>query len=246
MSACGGGSIWGRKGNELKITRTNCKRWTCDHCGPIRTKRLKAYARSGLPNTFMTLTARYGNADTPDAAARRLVVAFRLLRQQLKRDGLAEHISFFAVFETTKKGWPHLHILMRAPFLPQERISQLMEKWNDSPVVDIRRIESAHKAAAYVAKYVAKAPSKFKGTKRYWAAQDYIVSKKIYDPHPTPDRQWHFEPTVLELMHRAFEAEGLELISAGPNCIVMQTPNAFDDLDVENQIAKHRWHPPAT
>lgn len=229
-NACGKQTIWGHIGNQLTAYRARCKSWKCAHCAPIRAKRLRRYARSGNPTTFLTLTARYGNAKTADQAAQRLVVCFRLLRQQLKRDGYAETIEFLAVFERTKRGWPHLHILMRAPYLPQERISELMAKWNDSPIIDIKQVTDSRRAVAYVTKYVAKRPDKFDGAKRYWASRHWIVDTEIFDMHPKKDRQWHYTKAMLGTVKRALKNEGFEVLEENDDALIVCTPGAFDDV----------------
>ena len=167
-----------------------CKCWSCEVCRRRNKVRLQHQAASGVPTTFLTLTSRLGSASSPDIAAQRLVVCWRLLRQQLIRDGLARHLSFIAVFERTKRGWPHLHILMRAPWLPHSRISELMAKWADSPIVDIRPVDDVARGARYVAKYLAKDPRGFLRCRRYWSSRDWIIDRSEYDPKPRGQSGW--------------------------------------------------------
>jgi hypothetical protein len=48
-----------------------------------------------------------------------------------------------------------------------------MKRRTNAPIVHIRRIHNATHAAIYVAKYIAKAPERFEGCKRYWASHHY-------------------------------------------------------------------------
>lgn len=84
-------------------------------------------------------------------------------------------LPFLAVFERTKRGEPHLHIVARADWIGQEWLSRTMDDLIGAPVVDVRRADSAEKVARYIAKYLAKNPQPFEGTKRYWRSQDWAL-----------------------------------------------------------------------
>ena len=82
-------------------------------------------------------------------------------------------VSFFAFVERTKQGEPHLHILLRMPFIPQDWIAEQMGELVGSPICDIRKVANARMAIFYVTKYVTKEPARFAGFKRYWRSQDW-------------------------------------------------------------------------
>lgn len=67
-----------------------CKRWSCPECAPRRAKQVRAKARAGKPDTFLTLTVRDTEYATPALAAKALVEAWRKIRrlaiQEAKRD----------------------------------------------------------------------------------------------------------------------------------------------------------------
>lgn len=174
----------------------SCKCWQCEGCFYKRLLQLQHDAKSGLPNTFLTLTSKYTEEKTPDQAAQELVIAWRNIRQRAKREGIAKRIEFIAVFEETDQGWPHLHILMRAPFIPQAWISERMQEYTNSPIMWIRAVESKEHAAWYLAKYFAKGPHKFKGCKRYWMSRGYKVE------HEELPAVHHFENKVITLLDR--------------------------------------------
>lgn len=154
-----------------------CKSWHCEYCAPIRKKQLQRQAADGNPDKFITLTSRYRPDEmTPHEAAQELVHAWRMVIQRGKRDKVFKDIQYIAVFELTKKGWPHLHILARCSFMAQDWLSARLKQYADSPVCHIRAVKSAKRAAWYVAKYTAKSPEKFEGCKRYWRTRGYDLS----------------------------------------------------------------------
>lgn len=151
-----------------------CRCWTCEICLPIRRRQLKRMARDGRPNTFLTLTVNPEEGESPEERACALVDAWRRLRRAAMRRYGYPRLPFLAVFERTRAGEPHLHVLLRVRWLDQSWLSAEMKRMINAPIVDIRRVKGKRQAAAYVAKYVGKKPTHFEGTKRYWRSQDYL------------------------------------------------------------------------
>jgi hypothetical protein len=83
-------------------------------------------------------------------------------------------LHYFAFVELTKAGEPHLHILLRAPYIPHDWISEQMQDLLAAPVVWIEAIKQASSAASYVAKYLTKAPATLSGGKRYFKSRWYV------------------------------------------------------------------------
>ena len=108
------------------------------------------------------------------------------------------------MFEKTKTGWPHLHILCRMPYVPQAWLSRRMGELIDSPVVDIRALHNVRKAAAYVAKYIAKHPHRFEGCKRYWRSQDWVLDP-IDDDAPVMDGREGWKPDQRSITALEYE-----------------------------------------
>ena len=150
-----------------------CKCWSCDYCAPYRRAALRAQALDGKPTKFITLTVNPARGHSPDHRARMLVRAWRLIRLRAIRKYSLKSFPFIAVFEATQAGEPHLHILARVPWISQRWLSAQMAELTDAPIVDIRQIKDAKKAANYVAKYIGKDPHSFNRCKRYWASHDY-------------------------------------------------------------------------
>lgn len=163
---------------ESHATLLRCKRWSCEICRPFNHKTIKRKAREGRPNVFLTLTVKPSRYETPDAAARDLKKAWVNLRRQMRREHGVEGPPFIAVFEETKAGWPHLHILMRCKFIPQEWYSDTMGRLIGAPIVHVRFVPDLGRVAAYVAKYISKAPEAFKGCKRWWRSHDFQLDEE--------------------------------------------------------------------
>lgn len=161
-----------------------CKCWSCPDCRPDRTKRLMYEARLGKPNLFITLTSRNVAGGDPSAAARDLVSAWRTVRAEYMEEHGLKSLPFLAVFEETKRGWPHVHIVARCGWLSQKWLSKRMGELTGSPVCWVNRLTSARKVARYVTKYIGKNPHRFDGTKRYWRSLDYLKPEPEQEEKP--------------------------------------------------------------
>jgi len=63
-----------------------CRAWTCQDCAPGRKAGLIAQAHRGKPNTFITLTCKFGTPPTADEAALALSQAWRLVHKRALRE----------------------------------------------------------------------------------------------------------------------------------------------------------------
>lgn len=115
----------------------------------------------------MTLTVRPTDYANPDEAFKAASLAINRLMKILRRRWPRFRIEYGLVWEKTKKGWPHAHVLLRAPFIPQSFLSRTWERLSGAKVVDIRIIRTEGQAAAYVTKYVSKQPAVPPGYRRY-------------------------------------------------------------------------------
>jgi len=154
-----------------------CRSWSCEYCQPMRRTRLMAQAASGEPTRFLTLTVNPQIGDSPEHRLHMLANAWKITVKRLRRRYAPKPIEYLAVVEETKNGEPHLHILLRSPYISQRFISDCMGELIDSPIVDIRRIHTLKEVVRYVAKYITKAPAQFGKAKRYWCSQGYEVDK---------------------------------------------------------------------
>lgn len=177
MSVCGGWSLVHHQNGDSRAISLWCRAWTCPDCFWRRLRRLKREAQAGQPTTFLTLTVNPATYSGPDERAMRLSHAFRAFIRLARKTYPAKPIDYLAVFETTKRGEPHLHVLMRAPYIPQRWISALMSKLINAPIVDISKVHDKRHVAAYVAKYISKGPHRFGTTKRYWSSPGYHLQR---------------------------------------------------------------------
>jgi hypothetical protein len=178
MSVCGGWSMVNSRGPVTRAITLWCRSWSCPDCAPRRRAALKKLAMSGKPTKFVTLTIKPGTAGGPDEHALRLSDAFRKLIKRWRRHKHGHEVEFLAVFEPTKKGQPHLHVMLRAPYTRQEWLSRQMRDLLDSPIVDIRAITDRRKIARYVAKYITKSNIRFGTAKRYWTSPRYSLEAR--------------------------------------------------------------------
>jgi len=211
---------------ELKYCKPlKCRSWGCDLCAPDRRAQLMAQCAAGSPTRLLTLTVNPTWGTDPADRLAGLSNAWRLCVKRLRRLHPTKEIEFLAIVEETERGEPHLHILLRSPYVPQSLISQWMGELIDAPIVDIRRVRNAREVIRYVAKYVTKAPAQFNGKKRYWKSGKWEAK---YEP-PTDssasalaswaiDRR-HFTTILMEWFHAGYLArrDHHDVIIAWPN-----------------------------
>jgi len=173
LTICREWSLVKRQPEERRIRMLRCRSWGCEECAPDRKKQLIGLALGGKPTRFMTLTSNPNEGGTPEERCGTLHRAANLVWKRIRRRYPTAEFEFINVTEATKAGEPHLHFLIRGPHIDQRFISKSMKELINAPIVDIRRIKNAKQAAAYVAKYIGKAPHKFGSYKRYWTSRNY-------------------------------------------------------------------------
>jgi hypothetical protein len=169
---CGVGSLFHDSAAAVDIKPTGCRSWTCDICAPLRKARCEIQARRGQPTKFLTLTCNPRIGASPADRRKRMGAAFPLLIHRMERY-LKIKIEYFAVTEQHKSGEPHLHILLRCGYVPQQLISKWWNELTGAFRVDIRQIKDKTKAAKYIAKYLNKGLHKFGTSKRYWMSRGW-------------------------------------------------------------------------
>ena len=211
--ACGRQLIYQITEDRARALLVRCKCWGCSTCGPIRTKRLRAWALDGKPDMFITLTCNPGTGrDKADRAAR-MVKGWRKLVQAIKRKNKSHEFEYIAVFEAHPgSGEPHMHILCRSRFIPQGWLSQQWKRLTGAFIVDVRRLDHAGRGAYYVTKYLSKAPFAFAKRRRYLMSRKYRAPKR-----KPPDPIWktlQYVETILPLARLItdFKAAGWELV----------------------------------
>lgn len=162
-----------------EIAPLRCRCWHCQDCVGMRLAQLSRLCRDGQPTTFLTFTIRAVDDDNQAERARLIKRAWTNLRRVIVRRFKLKSLPFIAIFEQTKRGEPHLHVLARMPFVDQKFLSKYWEEHTGAFRVDVRKVRSQAGVARYVSKYVSKAPVMWEGTKRYWRSLDWIVEKTL-------------------------------------------------------------------
>jgi len=180
-----------------------------------------AMAASGLPNRFLTLTVNPTVGTSQEERLQLLSHAWRVLVQRLRRKYGQDSIHYFAVVEETKRGEPHLHILLRSPYIPHSFISHAMRDLINAPIVDIRAIKNARDVVTYVAKYITKAPKQFGHAKRYWSSRGYEIRDR--EGAHVPDKsgpRWLIDRRPLHDILREWMNEGYACRQDGSDVII--------------------------
>lgn len=181
---CGEQSVTADGPNGQRVfLRLWCKRWDCENCGPRKKAKFLARASRGEPTTFLTLTVNPSESESRNEAFHRASTAIPLLIKRLRRAFPAYRVEYCLVWETTKKGWPHCHALLRAPFIPKALISRAWFELTGAYVVDIRRIRSQREVVRYLGKYLAKSLEVPPGSRR-WRTSRLYASKDIHKSLP--------------------------------------------------------------
>jgi len=140
-------------------------------------KRLRRRLINGEPTALLTLTLRAGKAEGRNAQFHTASVAIHALTKRIRRAYPHRRFEYALVWEQTKKGTPHAHLLIRAGFIPQAWLSRAWKELTGASIVDIRKVQSRAQVAAYVTKYLAKGPSAPPYCKRWRTTRNYSASE---------------------------------------------------------------------
>lgn len=178
-----------------------------------------AQAIGGAPRTFLTLTTRREAGQSPDIAALKSSHAWRLLRLRIMRRYRLKRLPFLAVMEAHKSGWPHLHIMLRMPYVPWAWLRAQWQELTGSPGVTIQHIDSQARVAKYVAPYCSKCAHKFGTAKRYWQSRDYdLRPPREAKPTHKPGEGWEIWFKPLNLYLKGHIELGNTVVSSSTRC----------------------------
>ena len=200
---CGHGTIIGHNATntEILLIPVTCKSWDCPKCGPRKRAMWIARLARGHPQREITLTAPPLPNATPREHAAILKIALnKLLKALRKRDSTFEYA---LVWELTKKGVPHVHLLQRGTYIPQAWLAKQWSNAGGGDIVWIASVRGESLHAAHACKYLGKATGQ---TARDLAPLRIIQVSRHYvlpepDPHPTPqthDFEWTYSPKRKE------------------------------------------------
>jgi hypothetical protein len=156
MSFCSKGTVYRLEGDVIRAVSIGCGRRDCETCWPKRVGHLRRRMEAGAPNRLITLTFAEGEYDTPEGALDSLLAAWHsLVKKQRTRHGRAA-CEYCLIVEKTKRGIPHLHILVSGAWIDQGDLSRHMKDWGCGRVVYINAVHSQKGAARYLTKYLTK------------------------------------------------------------------------------------------
>ena len=142
------------EGTRVKMVPIFCHKWSCPRCGKAKSALWRSYALAGEPQRLITLTAKPLELFNKRDQMKRLKKAFAKLVQKYRRKyGVFEYL---AVWELTKQGTPHIHVLQRGGFIPQTKLSEDWRTLTGNYIVDVRAVKSQEQIARYVVKYLTK------------------------------------------------------------------------------------------
>lgn len=217
----------------IQAVSLRCRSWGCPLCNAARKSQLVALAKSGDPNTFITLTVTPRFGSSPYDRARRLADAWREIIRLAKARYGYRTIPYLCVFEATKKGEPHLHILCRVKWIGQKWLSDQMKRLMMAPRVDIRRVHNKKKLAFYISKYIGKDPHRFQSCKRYWTTRNYELTKfEPTKPDGRWDQCWKLVRTPLAALAEEWRQQGRE-VELGRHRILCSWHGPPDDVWAE-------------
>lgn len=244
MTVCGGWSLVRETDRTREAITMFCRSWACADCMPYRLASLKRLARSGQPSTFLTLTVNPLRGQSPENRAQELTDALKIMMKRARRKWTKAPIEYLAVFEETKQGEPHLHLLMRAPFVPQKWLSEQMNELIEAPIVDIRHVHAAAGAARYVAKYVAKGPKGFGSLKRYWCTPKYDLDEtRKAEKKARGKSGWMICKDDLETIWQDWARAGFAIDLEEENCVLAgRTEQDVDRLRGHRNLEKKQRH----
>jgi hypothetical protein len=181
---CPHGSIAVYLPNARLFAPAWCRRWKCPRCAKAKARALaKRIARCNA-NRFVTLTC----APNPELTAQEqldvLNAAWRTLWKRWKRQNPNAKHGYVRVVERHKNGAPHLHIAVRAPYLPQKVLSAWWLELTGNFIVDIRAITSPRATGRYLAAYLTKDITGITARRKWSATPRWLPASPVPEPEP--------------------------------------------------------------
>jgi len=244
---CVTGSLVGASasGSTLKVIPMFCHKWTCPRCSKRKASVWRSIAQRGKPERFITLTLKADENKDVIQYAKEGKKAFAKLVQKLRRR--YEVFEYMLVWELTKKGTPHIHMLQRGTWIPKQVLSDLWCSLTGSFIVDIKRIHRSNEVARYITKYMGKSIAEcsevLNGLRMLQKSKNYVI-----EPLPEEERggdediedidSWIFcSATPRELLEVAKELFGCTLDDrSSANCLVLRAP---PDPDLACKLVHH-------
>lgn len=188
-----------------------CRQWSCPLCARRLKKHLLRRLYKSTPNLFITLTTSHLTAKEPFDAYHRANAGISLLIKRWRRKFPNDPVEYFLVWEKTKAGWPHAHILLKAPKVSKHWLSQNWRELTGSYIVDVQAVSSQEHAARYLAKYLAKDPQVPPGQRRWRRSAKFFTAdtESPFGKLPSGTR-WRREPYPIRSLIYLWLKKGLQ------------------------------------
>lgn len=174
--------------NRFKCTvfiPLSCKRWSCKFCADRKINHLSRRCETAKPNRLLTLTVDPALWNNPrhgfDGTRRKVPELVRGLRKEWG------DVEYMRVTELTHRGWPHYHMLLRSPYIPQPKVKEAWHNLTGATIVDIRKVDNHFQTFHYLVKYLSKMH------KLEWTERHVSYSKKFFE------KEKELPKNVLEL-----------------------------------------------
>ena len=187
MSICGWWTFKQDYAGTVRLRPASCKQWSCPDCAPRLKKRLAHRLKDTRVDRLVTLTCRPADYPSRVQAWAHLSVSVNRLAKRLKRQFPALKLEYLVVWEATRAGWPHAHLLTRGGFIPQRALSRHWRELTGAPVVDILRVTNQRGAVHYLAKYLTKGGFVPYPIRRYRTSKAFWDSPGGMFPKSPPD-----------------------------------------------------------
>ncbi|MBA7542326.1 hypothetical protein ES705_34647 [subsurface metagenome] len=218
-----------------------CKSWDCPICGPRKRAALVARLEASKPERELTLTCPVGKFLSPQLAAQAMKAAWtKLIARARKQWGPQEYAM---VWELTKKGVPHIHILLRGSYIAQKWVSRQWERLGIGPIVYIQSVKGNKLHAAHACKYLAKSNGQ---SAKILAPLHVVQISKGYDldhkprtaEQKYPDHVWVWDRLpAWEVTKRFFDHDAWRSTVEYPNGVVEIEMAPHPDPDFTEETA---------
>lgn len=209
-----------------------CNQWSCRFCANKKVKWLACRVDEAQPNRLLTLTVNPAKWDNPrdafDGTRRKLPDIIKFLR---KRFGELEYLR---VTELTKKGWPHYHMLIRSPFIPQPVVKKEWARLTGATIVDLRQVNNKFRTYYYMVKYLTKM-HKIEWTNRHVSySKNFFPQPQQKVKHPIDLEDTHVINTHLETLMTANYRGGV-LVQLKYNVYGIKREGDYVSIETYNQ-----------
>jgi hypothetical protein len=114
----------------------------------------RARVESAKPQRHITLDCNINLFGSVVEAYEHMLKAFRKFVASMR--SIFGRFQYFAMWELTERGWPHIHVLQKGSYIPKHILKRVWEDLGCGSRPRIDGVKGTKKAAFYVTKYVTK------------------------------------------------------------------------------------------